>query len=322
MNLEEAKEALSMRYRGVHTVMVYAHPYQSLNQTSRFSRANQSVYLFPGTLNIDDSVLGYCTDTKVITIYNITQVRPVKIVQAYSDKFEEAERILHSAASFVEEMYSYIAGLDNQYYRVILANYIRDMQKKRLITEERQSVATAVIKKLQKDGSNSILEQILKMMNEYHILCKISRTISRRDKTVSEFLERSAIVPPTIPKQLKRIRENFQEVCKKSLIDYKQMGEIVRAKTVAQVMMITELNEHKEYFTFDEILIAFDKYRPDIVETTESSVLISNVRIGVEKLVRDEFVIQDLIMRTYQLAARCRILTLQLLTQDNEWARQ
>lgn len=318
MQLEEARELLSRDYCGEHTLLVFAKPQTArINKTSRFGKHDQSVYLFPGTLSIDDTVIGYSPVHDDFGMYSLSDVVLVKTVTAFLDKNKILKQKMHENESFIESFYDFTSTLSNKYYKGILMGYVNSMSKKEPISEERQQVAIAVIKELLKTNKSEFLEKLYAMVRDYFVLCKISSSLTRRDEMVEAFIQRSKENLTFSNEQIQEFKTRFLKTCKKESLISDDVVKFVKAKVVAQVMVIEELVESKEIFTFEEVIEALKKHRLDIANNTESSMLLQSVCDGLRKLVIDGLVEQNLLLNTYSLTAVCRAIALQFIGIDN-----
>lgn len=323
MDREEAEKLLDIGYRGVHTVMAYSKPQTGMiNRSSRYSKKDQAVYLFPGTITRDGTVVGYTPATKGFSIYDMESLRFVKKVKGFKEKQELLDHELESITAFVCDLDDYWEGIDNEYYKTLVGNHLKSLLRKQPISDERYQVTVAIIKKLKRIKDSPLLDYLLNMLRDYQHLCKISYSMERRDQTIEDFTTRCRGVPNIGQVQLVELREEFKELCEHSTDDYASLSSIGRAKIVAQVMLIDEVVGHREFFTYDEIIAAFEKYRPDIVENVLPGTFRLNVYRGIRKLIDDYFVEQNMTLNVYSLTPRCRALMLQLMDIDNEWAKR
>lgn len=318
MDLDRARELLSGEYRGKHTLMVFAKPQTaSINKPSRFGKRDQAVYLFPGTLQIDDTVIGYSSSRDDFCIYYLTDVAVVKTVAAFLDKAKSLEEKMYETEKFNEAFYEYMETIENKYYKGILMGYVNAMFRKEPVSEERQQMTVAVLKELLKTDKSEILQQLHDMVKDYYVLCRISSSLVRRDEMVETFIERANKNVTLSDEQLDELKKRFKKTCKKDDIEYKDAVKFVKAKVVAQAMIVEELVESKEIFTFEEIVRAVEKHRPDIANNTGPGVFLQSIYDGLAKLKADGLLEQDLLLNTYNVTKTCRAITLQLMSLDN-----
>lgn len=323
MDREEAEKLLSLGYRGVHTVMAYSKPQTGMiNRSSRYSRKDQAVYLFPGTVSSDGSVIGYAPATRGFSVYTLEHLRFVKAVSGFREKQEKLEHELESITAFLCDLEEYWSEIENDYYKTLVGNHVKNLLRKQPVSDDRYRVTVAVVKKLKQIKDSPILDYLLEMLRDYQHLCKISYSMERRDQTIENFVTRCKGVPNIERAQLTKLRDQFKQQCKQSVDDYAALSTIGRAKIVAQVMLIDEVVTQRELFTYDEIIAAFEEYRPDIAVNVFPGTLRLNIYRGVRKLIDDCFLEQNVTLNTYSLTPRCRAMMLQLMDIDNEWAKK
>lgn len=321
MELEDARALLATEYKGLHTLMAYARPQTgSINKTSRFSKKNQAIYLFPDTLNMDGTVIAYVPAVEGFSVYDFDSVVPIKAVASFVEKQEEIEHEMESISEFVTDLYLFCEKLNNKYYQAILLNHMKSLVRKEPISQDRYKITVAVVKHLQRSHDTPMLDHLLETVENYQQLCKISSSIARRDKTVRDFIDRNRGVPALTRKQYKELRTAFKRACESSDYDHKELVNVVKAKIVAQVMFLAEVVNHREFFTYEELVEAIEEFRPDVIEAVPSGTLRMSIYHGIRKLIDDKFVEQHPMLNTYSLTSRCRALMLQLIEGDNAQA--
>lgn len=323
MDYKKAKIFLSGEYKGEHTIMAYAYPQTGgLNRCSSFSQRNVSVYLLPGSLHIDDTVTAYVPSTESFSVYNINDVKPIKLVSRFADKDKLLEDEMNEITDFVTDLELYFtANVNNKYHRSILLGHLRRIIRKEVVGEDGYKASLTVIRELQKTDSNPLLSKLQQMFEDYQRVCKISNAVQRRDKSLEQYMSRCGGVPGLPFQELERIGQLFEVDCKNNERDPKHLAKIVKAKVVAQVLYLAHIVNSKEFFTYEEVTEAFESYRPDLCHIIPESRLNYSISEGLQKLIDDDFVEYNDLLETYSLTRRCQAFALQLIETDNAWGK-
>lgn len=298
--------------------MVYAKPQAgSVHNSSKFSKKNQNIYLFPGTLHSDNTAVGFNPSAKIFCVYDIREVNPVKKVPAHKNKVYELDKEIQHMAEMMKQLEDYTGSLDNKYYRTILLKYVQSMTKKELVSREVQNATLAVINQLRRSHPDPVLEGLEELAKGYYDSCRVRESLSRRDDTITDFIAAADNPIPVTKDWLNEVRNRFYKQCEKMNVDKTLISSLVRAKVVAQAMLISELIDDRHMFVFDEVVGAITKYRADIAEIAPMEKIIKHVQTGLKRLTDDELLEYNSLLKTYTLTNRCRSLMIQLMEIDN-----
>jgi hypothetical protein len=312
-----------LQYEGHHTVHIYAHPYLGMIKLRPlFSKRDQSVYLFPGTLDTEGNAIGYNPAFASYGTYKLIETVPTKPVKAFLNKQAEASKYVVENASFIESVQRYLQSVGNAYYVRLIVDYLQMMLRHEPVGEERIRMIQTVIRELQKSNPNSLLDVLLKFVSDYYTLSKVGSSLNHRDKVVQSFVNKTKELKAISLTRLDELQKQFDLNCETAGLDKKKISEFFKAKVVGQVMFITEIIEQIEFYTISEIRAVIQKYRPDIGNLVSLAILDQNIRVGLRRLMAEDFVERNLLLNTYSLNLKGKALMFQLIEQENNTGLQ
>lgn len=287
MELEEIREHLSAVHKGRHTLQGFLN--KTIIQDIVLSEA-PSVYLFPGTLQLDDSVVCYMPKTDSFHCFSLQDLKVLKPVPVYLEKTEEANNYSASAIRLATCFQDYLDNLSNKYLRNALMHLLISLTAKKRLTSEQYNAAMFLLKRLRLEFPSDVLPYLENIIRSYYRLCvKVSeqneeqRLVATYQKLFKNVTMLDGLEVEIAKKQFKRLFESKQ-------ININEVRSFGKAKVVLQLLYLVEVLEDKRYLLFDEIVNSFKVLRQDLTVYFSESLLKKAIQVGLDKLVTDGFV--------------------------------
>lgn len=313
MDIEKVRDLLSARYKEQHTVHGFLKKDTALGIELE---EPMSVYLFPGTLQLDDSVVCFTPKMEAFHCFILSDLNVTKPVKVHTDKQREAESHCEKAVALATLFDAYLSSIPNKYLQSALSNLLVTITSRKTLTAEHYNASMFLLRRLRGIAPSPLLEQLENLVAGYYRLCELNDARKARKTLAQKYAKQFVKIGSIEGETMETVEKKFFSLLKQEQVSIKDVLLLGKAKIVIQVMFLIEVLKEKHFILLEEVLKGFEIFRPDLTTHLNDELLKKSIKKGLDKLLEDHFVEKHEVLEAFSLTTHGRALGLQLVELD------